>query len=290
MSSSPMFGNWLVTLSEALASTGAADVDAASREQMIQAWALIQTAGEFSSAEIAAGLATQAELDVADFSFREHFVTSLVPLEVARRRNVFPLRSNDTHIWIATSNPLSQEARREFRELSGRTVIFEIAPADAIAKQLDLEFGPMTEEEQSRADVERPPVHAPSGPHILVVDDEAGQRTLLRSILEEAGFRVSVAEDGRSAVELLTGESTFDLITLDYWMNTMNGLRVLQHIRAHRNPEVSDVPVIMVTGAEDRHIEMSLFEAGTDDYITKPIDAPLMTLRVRAVLRRRRYA
>ena len=60
---------------------------------------------------------------------------------------------------------------------------------------------------------------------------------------------------------------------------------LLQHIRAH--PTASDMPVIMVTGSGDRQIEMSLFEAGADDYVAKPIDGALFALRIRAVLRRR---
>jgi DNA-binding response OmpR family regulator len=123
---------------------------------------------------------------------------------------------------------------------------------------------------------------------VLVVDDEAGQRALFRSILEEGGCRVTVARDGSEAVSLLRGDTRFDLVTLDYWMDKMNGLRVLQQIRS--DASLAAMPVIMVTGADDRRIEMSLFEAGADDYVAKPVDAPLFMLRIQAVLRRRRYA
>lgn len=284
-----MFGNWLVAMAEALAFTGAEDVDTATPEQMTQAWALVGTTAEMSPAELAAGIATQSELGIADFGARERHATALVPSEVAHRRNVFPLRCDDTHIWIATGNPLSQDARRELRELTGRTIVFEVAAPDSIMQRIDLGYGPLTAEERELSAALAQATNEPTGPHILVVDDEVGQRTLLRSILEEAGFRVGLASDGPSAVELMMEDPTFDLVTLDYWLDKMNGLRVLQHIRAHRSPDISDIPVIMVTGADDRQIEMSLFEAGTDDFVTKPIDAPLFVLWVRAVLRRRRY-
>jgi DNA-binding response OmpR family regulator len=71
-------------------------------------------------------------------------------------------------------------------------------------------------------------------------------------------------------------------------MDKMNGLRVLQRIRS--TGELRHMPVIMVTGADDRRIEMSLFEAGADDFIVKPIDGPLFMLRIQAVLRRRQLA
>ena len=95
----------------------------------------------------------------------------------------------------------------------------------------------------------------------------------------------TLATDGPEAIRMLEGDDSVDLITLDYWMNEMNGLRVLQQVRARH--ELDDTPVIMVTGAEDRRIEMSLFEAGADDFIVKPIDAPLFILRIQAALRRR---
>lgn len=119
----------------------------------------------------------------------------------------------------------------------------------------------------------------------MVAVAEAGGRALSRSVLESTGFRVTLARNGAEAIELLAGPDSFDLMTLDYLMDRMNGLRVLQSVRA--NPRHRDLPVIMVTGADDRRIEMSLFEAGADDFVVKPIDAPLFTLRIQAVLRRR---
>ena len=61
-----MFGNWLVAMAEALAFTGAEDVDTATPEQMTQAWALVGTTAEMSAAELAAGMATQSELGIAE--------------------------------------------------------------------------------------------------------------------------------------------------------------------------------------------------------------------------------
>lgn len=283
-----MFGNWLVALAEALEVTGARDADSASADQVRQAWELVLKTSELSVEELTTRIADQAELMVAHLDAGDARTSMLVPTEVAHRRNVLPLQCDATRVWVATGNPLSQATRREVAEVSGRNVVFQVAPPDTIEEAIEEVYGPLSDEDRER-DASRPHAgEAPRGPHILVVDDEAGQRTLFRSVLEEAGFRVDVANDGPQAVELLSDDPSYDLITLDYWMDKMNGLRVLQHIRSH--PTVGDLPVIMVTGADDRQIEMSLFEAGADDYIAKPIDAPLFVLRIQAVLRRRRYA
>jgi CheY-like chemotaxis protein len=210
----------------------------------------------------------------------------LVPAEVAYRRNVLPLRCTDREVVVATANPFGQEARREIASLTGRPVRFELAAPDDLALAIQRAYGQAPEATDAPHLPGDTPL--PRGPHVLVVDDEAGQRALFRSILEEGGCRVTVARDGSEAVSLLRGDTRFDLVTLDYWMDKMNGLRVLQQIRS--DASLAAMPVIMVTGADDRRIEMSLFEAGADDYVAKPVDAPLFMLRIQAVLRRRRYA
>jgi PleD family two-component response regulator len=209
----------------------------------------------------------------------------LLPGSVARRLNVLPLSCTEREVDVATANPLSQAARRETAQLTGRQVRFQVASPGAIAAAVSETYaGEETGNDGEETRVDR----GGSGPRILVVDDEAGQRALFRSILEEAGFRVDVERDGPAALEALEADSSYDLVTLDYWMDRMNGLRVLQQMRSR--PATADLPVIMITGADDRRIEMSLFEAGADDYIAKPVDGPLFVLRVRAVLRRRLHA
>jgi PleD family two-component response regulator len=194
-----------------------------------------------------------------------------------------PLRCSDRELAIATANPLSQDAKREIAGLASRNVRFEIAAPVDIELAVLKAYGKATEEE--RASPAPSEQVRPGGPHVLVVDDEAGARALFRSVLEEGGYRVTLATDGKQAMRLLQGDINYDLVTLDYWMDKMNGLRVLQQVRAH--PTLGKVPVIMVTGADDRRIEMSVFEAGADDFIVKPIDAPLFILRIQAALRRR---
>lgn len=286
MPTKPFSGNWMVAVAEAAEMAGASDLDTATADQMTKAWGLVRAAAGLSLEDLTKGIAEQAHLPIADLSDADPHAALLVPPEVARRRNVMALRCTDRTISIATANPLSQDAKREIANLSSRQVAFEVAPPSDVASQILTTYGAPTEAEESARGGTRPETAQPRGPHVLVVDDEAGQRALFRSVLEESGFRVSLAKDGSEAMERLAGQPPVDLVTLDYWMDKTNGLRVLQRIRAHGS--LSTLPVIMVTGADDRRIEMSLFEAGADDFIVKPVDAPLFVLRIQAVLRRRR--
>lgn len=263
---------------------GVHDMDRATGDELTRAWGLVRQSAGLAPAELAARIAEDAHVPVADLGAADHRASILLPESVAYRRTLLPLSCTEREITVATANPLSQESRRAVAEVTGRTTSFAVAPPSEITAAIVKVYGPHVADPEADAEAEVPPA-APEGPHILVVDDEAGQRALLRSILEEAGFRVDLAQDGPTAVKMLEGDPTYDLVTLDYWMDRMNGLRVLQHIRAH--PGASNMPVIMVTGSGDRQIEMSLFEAGADDYVAKPIDGPLFALRIRAVLRRR---
>ena len=286
MSAERIFGNWMVALAEAAEVAGAKDLDAATGPQLAKAWNLLRTTADITAVELNERMAKQARIEVAELEGADARICVLVPAEVAHRRNVLPLRCTDREVVVATANPFGEEARREIASLTGRPVTFQLAAPDDLAVAIQRAYGQAPE----ATDVPHFPGDAPlSGrPHVLVVDDEAGQRALFRSSLEGSGCRVTVARDGAEAVRLLRGDTRFDLVTLDYWMDKMNGLRVLQQIRS--DASLATMPVIMVTGVDDRRIEMSLFEAGADDFVAKPVDASLFMLRVQAVLRRKRYA
>jgi len=279
--SDALFGNWLVAVAEAAAVAGHADLERAGAPQLTRAWTLVQETTGLSPEELTSAIAEEARVPVADLSEADPRARALIPPSVAHGRTLLPLSCTEREIRIAISNPQNHSAKRDIESLTSRTVRFEVADPEALAAAVEEAYGPAFEREEPAGLSDS----LPDGPHVLVVDDEVGQRALFRSVLEQDGYRVSVAVDGPDAVEKLSEGTAFDLVTLDYWMHRMNGLRVLQHIRS--TSAIADIPVIMVTGAEDRRIEMSLFEAGADDYIAKPIDAPLFKLRVKAVLRRR---
>jgi len=273
----------MAAMAEAAEVAGASDLETASPGQLEKAWGLVGTTAELTLLELTKAIAEESGVPVADLAGADPRAAALIPGEIAHRWSLLALDCTTHEIRLATSNPLSQEAKREIAALTGRTVLFRLAPPSELRPAIVRAYGP------APAGPVRAVSPLPSqGPHVLVVDDEAGQRALLRSMLEESGYRVTCARDGAAALDQLQRDDSVDLVTLDYWMDRMNGLRALQRIRD--TPDTSGIPVIVVTGSDDRRIEMSLFEAGADDYIAKPIDGPLFLLRVQAVLRRRRFA
>ena len=115
---------------------------------------------------------------------------------------------------------------------------------------------------------------------ILVVDDEAALREMIRVYFEQEGFQVVEAANGREALFVARHEKP-DLIVLDWMMPEMNGA---EFIRAHSKD--ADTPVIMLTARVDDADKIIGLELGADDYVTKPFNVRELTARVRAVLRR----
>ncbi len=121
--------------------------------------------------------------------------------------------------------------------------------------------------------------------HILVVDDDKNTRRLIEAVLRQDNYTVSTAADGEAALREL--ETTHaDLIVLDVMMPHIDGYELTRMLRDAGN----DIPILMVSAKQlpaDRHMG---FLAGTDDYISKPIDEEEMLLRIRALLRRAKIA
>lgn len=116
--------------------------------------------------------------------------------------------------------------------------------------------------------------------HILVVDDDAKIRLLLRRCFEGEGFRVSEAAN-RADVERALAAGGLDLITLDLTLPDSDGLSIARDIRARYA-----VPIVMVTGKGDMIDRVVGLELGADDYIAKPFHLREVLARIRAVLRR----
>lgn len=119
--------------------------------------------------------------------------------------------------------------------------------------------------------------------HILVVDDDKNTRRLMRAVLEADGYTVTTAEDGVRALAELDREHV-DLVVLDVMMPNMDGYAFCSALRAGR----SELPVLMVSAKQLPEDRKQGFLAGTDDYMTKPVDTEEMLLRIRALLRRAR--
>lgn len=118
---------------------------------------------------------------------------------------------------------------------------------------------------------------------ILVVDDEARMRKLVRDFLEREGYIVLEASDGMEAMELFYEDKDIALFILDVMMPKMDGWQVCREVR-----QSSKVPIIMLTARSEERDELQGFELGVDEYISKPFSPKILVARVEAVLRRSR--
>ncbi len=121
---------------------------------------------------------------------------------------------------------------------------------------------------------------------ILIVDDSPENLSALGSLLQEAGYRVKVANSGGVGLRLAVQPQKPSLILLDIMMQDMNGHEVLHYLR--HNPETRDIPVIFLTAKDSDEDEERAFNAGIADYITKPFKPSLVLARVRSQLLVRR--
>jgi DNA-binding response OmpR family regulator len=129
-------------------------------------------------------------------------------------------------------------------------------------------------------DFARSPAH---GQRILVVDDEPKIVGIVAAYLQRDGYRVSRAEDGRTALDAARADVP-DLVVLDLMLPGVSGWDVCRELR--RNPRTARVPIIMLTARDEIADRVVGLELGADDYVVKPFDPKELVARVHAVLRR----
>lgn len=121
-------------------------------------------------------------------------------------------------------------------------------------------------------------------PTVLVVDDDADQRFLVRAILESHGWTVREAADGRSALMEIGRGQGLHLVILDLVLPDIDGFDVLTAVRA--SLDTANLPVVVLTGRQERETERKVLSAGADDYIRKPLDPSIFLTRAKAAVRR----
>lgn len=121
--------------------------------------------------------------------------------------------------------------------------------------------------------------------HILVADDDKNIRLYLEAVLTGAGYTVSVAEDGAHALSIMDREH-IDLVIVDVMMPRINGYELTRTLRECDE----NLPILMISAKQLPHDKHLGFAAGTDDYMTKPIDEEEMLFRIKALLRRAKIA
>ncbi len=136
------------------------------------------------------------------------------------------------------------------------------------------------------------PTHDPAaaGPavqsaHVLVVDDQEDNRAVLERRLRRQGHTVECAPGGRTALDMLDRQR-FDVVLLDVLMPDLDGLAVLERIKA--NPATRDIPVIMISALDDVASVVRCIERGAEDHLPKPFDPVLLRARISASLEKKR--
>lgn len=118
---------------------------------------------------------------------------------------------------------------------------------------------------------------------ILVVDDEADIRRIIRILLESRGYRVLEAPNGRLAVETIRKEPDIDLILLDIIMPELSGIEASREIRS-----ISSAPILFLTARTQEQDKLEAYSSGGDDYLAKPFSHGELLMKVDSLLRRYR--
>ena len=115
---------------------------------------------------------------------------------------------------------------------------------------------------------------------ILVVEDDLDIQELLQNFLQESGYDITVANDGREAINLFSDDD-FDLILIDILLPKIDGFSVCEFIR-----KKSQIPIIILTALNGEKEQIKGLDLQVDDYITKPFSMPVLVRKIAAVLRR----
>ena len=121
---------------------------------------------------------------------------------------------------------------------------------------------------------------------VLIVDDEYIGRETLQSVLEGEGYELEMAENGLQAIEKAK-QLLPDVILLDVMMPGMTGFEVCQRIRS--DPQIAEIPIIILTALDDRESLLNALKAGADDFISKPFDRYELRARLLGITRLNRY-
>lgn len=230
-------------------------------------------------------------------------VLAMVPAPMARKHLFIPIQLKGKGLIIAMANPTEREILRELWTVIQVPFEIQVAPEKDILEAL-LEHYPETEapgaavqtaasnrasdlpQQETRPDSATMGLSetskCPEVKTILVVDDNEVIRKTMEKILCSEGFRVSTAQDGLEAIEILARLRP-DLIVTDYMMPRMDGMALIKDLKSR--PETAAIPIVMLTIKEEVDTEVDVIEAGADDYLTKPISRKRFVARIRRILR-----
>ncbi|MFA6205231.1 MAG: adenylate/guanylate cyclase domain-containing protein [Methylocystis sp.] len=197
---------------------------------------------------------------------------------------------DDAQALVSDLNRLLEEASRLLERIDG-LVSFSLPETDAPANDAEIGSGPVSAMVAHRFVASVQPISeneadsvAVQPSRILVVDDNASNRELLKRRLERQGHSVALAENGSRSLEMLR-EAPFDLILLDLLMPDISGFDVLSILKS--DPALRDIPVIVISALNEIDSIVRCIQAGADDYLAKPFDPVLLRARIGSSLEKK---
>jgi CheY-like chemotaxis protein len=194
----------------------------------------------------------------------------------------------DLPIIIYTGKELSQEEETRLRRFADTIIIKDVKSPERLLDETALFLHRVEAKlpEQKRRMLER--LHNAdavfAGKHVLIVDDDVRNIFSLTSVLEDHGMRVSFAENGKQAIDLLKSTPGVDLVLMDVMMPEMDGYETTRAVR--QIPELRNLPIIALTAKAMKGDREKCIAAGASDYITKPVDTEQLLSLMRVWLYR----
>jgi CheY-like chemotaxis protein len=182
----------------------------------------------------------------------------------------------DLPIILSTECELSEAEIQALRPISSTIVLKSGAAEQRLLDEISLFLNRIGEEplQVYLTTAEQPEAFDFSGKHLLIVDDDVKNTFVLLSALESTGATIVTAKNGQEALDILAEQPHIDLVLMDIMMPVMNGYEAMEAIRA--NPATAHLPIIAATAKALKDDRTKCFEAGANDYISKPIDLQVL--------------
>ncbi len=216
---------------------------------------------------------------------------------VPRRKSLLHDLKTPLNQIIGYAEMLEEEAQDDGRTSDVETLLKISKAGRRLSEMLEVAFDPARAQARVEAaagqatgvvEAQKPSSEEPTARgvgRLLVVDDNELNRDMLSRRLKGRGYDVQVAEGGREALEKLQGEA-YDLVLLDVMMPEVSGLDVLAEVRKHRSR--GELPIIMATAKDQSEDIVAALKLGANDYVTKPLDFPVVLARTEAALNLKR--